>query len=122
LKRKSIIIIGIITIVLLIVSIFIGIYVGRDNKNGNEPIYGTKNSHSPSPTEGVADTFTTENGKKYKIILADDNLMLYFEDELINKTQVSADVLPRADIKALSTGIEYNSLEEALVDWESLCN
>lgn len=121
-RRKSIIIIGIITIVLLIVSILTGIFIVRGNKNTNEPINGTNNTPYPSTSQGVADTFTNEHNKKYKIILSDNNLMLYFEDELINETQVSADVLPRADIKALSAGIEYNSLEEALLDWESLCN
>ncbi|MBQ7975589.1 MAG: hypothetical protein IJ300_07890 [Clostridia bacterium] len=120
-KRKTIIIVSISAIVLLIVSICIGLFSVAPVSNSEPPLSSPEVTGNPTTDENITDTFVPEEKGDYKIILSGDTLQLYNKDELINQTSIAPDVLPRADIKALSLGIEYYTLEEALLDWESLC-
>ncbi len=93
-------------------------------KMGNTPETQTP---SPSPTEysdlaeASAQAQIPVPEQKYTIVLEEDSLVLYENDKKLNETEIAAQVLPYADIKALKSGIAYSSLENALIDWESLC-
>lgn len=80
---------------------------------------------APSPSfeakEAAIQTTVPDNEEKYKIVLEDNCLILYEGKKKLNETEIAPDVLPFSDIKALESGLSYSSLENALVDWESLC-
>lgn len=82
---------------------------------------------SPSPTEYSdytevsTQTQIPDPEEEYTIILKEGSLVLYENDKKLNETKIAAHVLPYGDIEALESGLVYHSLENALIDWESLC-
>ena len=117
-KKNRIILIVIIASLLLIISIFIGM-----NTTKNQSHIDTPSTEHPIPTipvKQVTLSTPTEITPLYKIKLVGETLMLYKNEEIVNQTPITPEVLPRADIKALMDGIDYYDGEKALMDWESL--
>lgn len=57
----------------------------------------------------------------FRIKLDDDVLKLYHEDAVIKEAVITPEIYPSGDIHELKVGTIYETMEEALVDWESLC-
>lgn len=118
--KKQIIALCVAGLIIAALSIWLGFNSIEQNKDFKLP--------SPSPyTTPVSEQVSTstvipEFEEKYKILLNGTSLELYEDGIVIKQTQIAPDVFPRADIKALTEGIAYSSIEKALIDWESLCN
>ena len=121
-KKKIIIITGILSAGIIITAVIAGIISINDKKQATQGTFQSDGPILPTSVENVSNEFPNDETGAYKMILNGNKLMLYFNDELLNETTVASEVLPRADVKALSDGIAYKTIEDALVDWESLCN
>lgn len=119
-KKTHIIALSVSAIVIIILSIVLGYKSVNENNNYSSP--EDKTNATPDAQQTIADSTMTEPDEKYKIILKDSYLELYEDEMLVRKTRISPDVFPRADVKALTQGIHYSTIEKALTDWESLCN
>lgn len=103
---------------LLILSVTVGFLLAEKN---------APNNSAPVPTaHAVAASLPTEAEKKpeapvFKIKLEDDTLKMYSDETVIKETTISPEVYPQEDITALTFGTVYASLEDALIDWESMC-
>jgi len=94
--------------------------------------FSAKNSELPpiaTPTPLPAETppvqpvaLPTVSPEIYKIQLSGDTLTLIHNGTTIGSAEITPDVYPYNDIKALSEGIIYSSYEEVMADWESLCS
>ncbi len=117
-NRKYIILIIIGIAIIAALSILIGINMGK-TPGTNEP--------SPSPTQASefaevsSETVVPVPEEKYTITLKGNLLALYKGKDKINETIIAPHVLPHSDIEALKSGLSYSTLENALMDWESLC-
>ena len=78
-------------------------------------------TQAPEVTEATLSTTAPDTEKIYTIQLQGNTLVLYENKEKLNETEIAPNVLPSSDITALKSGLEYSSLENALMDWESLC-
>ncbi len=121
-KKTIITITGVLSASILVISVLAGIFsVKNEEQPPDRPLH-SDNPILPTSVKNVIDELTDNDIGPYKIILSGNKLMLYLKDELIDETVVAPEVLPRADVKALTDGITYKTIEDALIDWESLCN
>lgn len=119
-KKTHIIALSVAAIVIIILSITLGFQSVKEN---NDYSKASPTPHTtPHAEQAISSTTIPEPEGKYKIILKGRDLEMYEDEILIRKTEISPDVFPRADIKALTQGVSYASFEKALTDWESLCN
>ena len=89
----------------------------------NHSVFPPTPAYTPTPevTEATLSTTAPETEKIYTIRLQGNTLVLYENEEKLNETEIAPHVLPSSDITALKNGLVYSSLENALMDWESLC-
>lgn len=119
-KRNTIIALAAAASVIAILSIWLGFIIA--GRNSNDTVPSSPPYNTPVAEQVSSNTIIAEPAEEYKIILEGTTLILHENGNEIRKTQISPDVLPRADIKALTTGIAYSDIEKALTDWESLCD
>ena len=104
--------------VVLILSIIAGINIGKSPATYE----ATPTPYPVSPIEQASiQTTVPLKEEKYTIRLEGSSLILYDGEKKLNETEITPHVLPSSDIEALKSGLSYSSLENALVDWESLC-
>ena len=101
-----------------ILSVVTGINMG---KNHRVPTPTPAYTQVPEVREANLSTTAPETEKIYTIRLQENILVLYENEQKLNETEIAPHVLPSSDITALKNGLEYSSLENALMDWESLC-
>lgn len=117
-SRKYIVLTVIGVVIAAVLSITIGINMGKGPVS-----YKTTPTpyHVSEATESALQTTVPAAKEKYTIRLDGNTLALYEDGKKINETEIAPHVLPMADIKALRLGLGYSTLENALMDWESLC-
>ncbi len=117
-NRKYIIWVIMAIALITVLSIITGINMGKSRSTPNPTPTQTQ---IPEVKQTSLSTTAPDTEKRYTIRLDGNTLVLYEAEEKINETEITPHVLPMADIKALQSGLDYSTLENALMDWESLC-
>ena len=117
-SRKYIVLTVMCIALVAVLSVIAGLNIGKS------PVH-YESTPTPYPvseiTPSALQTTVPVEEEKYTIRLDGSNLVLYEGKKKINETEIAPHVLPMADIKALRSGLGYSTLENALMDWESLC-
>ncbi len=87
-------------------------------KSGNTPL-PKKNS---TPPESVSGEITASEIPKYRLIAENSYLNLYENSSIKHSEPLSSLSLPESDIKKLSKGLTFDSLNEAFAEMESYIN
>lgn len=102
---------------ILMLSVLAGYLLARNDSqpDNNAPaataVAAAHQTQAPEPTTMPV----------FKIKLDDSVLRMYSDNTVIKETVISPDVYPTDDIAELTAGTVYPCLEDALIDWESLC-
>lgn len=112
-RNKLLIIITL--VIIFILSVMMGFFLAGNNKNNNE---------EPTPLPEAVPTIPSDvannTDEVFKIQLTGTTLEMFEGEEIIKSAEISPEIYPVMDIRALESGTEYTSYEQALMDWESI--